>query len=105
MQLKGQPHIRSKPFLLGRTHDSFTHRASIIWNALPVKIKSSPSLASFKTNIAKQPKSILDGTSFGTSSTVTYKNTNDFCYLLLDYHFVRIILFIYACRTLLYPCS
>ena len=28
--------------------DSFTHRAYIIWNALPVNIKSSPSLASFK---------------------------------------------------------
>ena len=25
-------------------NDSFTHRASIIWNVLPVKIKSSPSL-------------------------------------------------------------
>ena len=105
MQLKGQPHIRFNPFLLERTHDSFTNRASIIWNALPVKIKSSPSLASFKTNIAKHPKSTLDGTSFGTSSTVTYKNTDDFYYLLLDYHFLQIILFIYACRTLLNPCS
>ena len=60
-------------------NDSFTHRASIIWNALPVKIKSSPFLASFKANIAKHSKSI-DGISFGTSSTATYKNIDDFIY-------------------------
>ena len=35
-------------------NDSLTHRASLIWNALPVKIKSSPSLASFKANISKK---------------------------------------------------
>ena len=59
--------------------DSFTHRAYIIWNVLPVNIKSSPSLASFKGNIAKHSKSI-GGISFGTSSTDTYKNTDDFIY-------------------------
>ena len=57
--------------------DSFTHRACIIWNVLPVNIKSSPSLASFKGNFAKHSKSI-GGISFGTSSTVMHKNTDDF---------------------------
>ena len=64
-----------------------------------------PCIFQNKYCIAKHPKPPLDGTSFGTSSTVTYKNTDDFYYLLLDYHFLQIILFIYACRTLLYPCS
>ena len=64
---------------LQRLSDSFTHQASIIWKALPEKIKSSPSLASFKGNIAKHSKSI-DRISFGTSFTVTYKNTDHFIY-------------------------
>ena len=48
-------------------NDYFTHGASIIWNALPVKIKSSPSLTSFKANIAKHSKSI-DGILLGLQS-------------------------------------
>ena len=84
--------------------DSFTHRVSIIWNALAVKSKSSPSLASFKGNIAKHSKSI-DGISFVTSSTVTYKNTDDFINFTFRLPFLQIILLIYACRTLLYSFS
>ena len=64
---------------LQRLSDSFTHQASIIWKALTEKIKSPPSLASFKGNIAKHSKSI-DGISFGTSFTVTYDNTDHFIY-------------------------
>ena len=60
-------------------NDSFTHRASIIWNSLPVKIKSLPSFASFKANLVKYSKSI-DGISFGCSSTITFKNSDDFIY-------------------------
>ena len=48
-------------------NDSFTHGASIIWNALPVKIKSSHSLASFKADISKHSKSI-DGILLGRQS-------------------------------------
>ena len=53
MQFKGQP-LLTHSYWKGLS-DSFTHdhRASIIWNALAVKIKSSPSRASFKGNIAK----------------------------------------------------
>ena len=60
-------------------NDSFTHRASIIWNSLPVKIKSLPSFASFKANLVKYSKSI-DEISFGCSSTITFKNSDDFIY-------------------------
>ena len=38
--------------------ETMIHRASIIWNSLPVKIKSLPSFASFKANLVKHPKSI-----------------------------------------------
>ena len=48
-------------------NDSFTHGASIIWNALPVKIKSLPSLASFQADIAKHSKS-TDGILLGLQS-------------------------------------
>lgn len=48
-------------------NDSFTHRASIIWNSLPVKIKSLPSFASFKANLVRHSKSI-DEIYFGCSS-------------------------------------
>ena len=60
-------------------NDSFTHRASIIWNSLPVKIKSLPSLASFKANLVKH-SIFIDRISFGCSSTITFKNFDDFIY-------------------------
>ena len=60
-------------------NDSFTHRASIIWNSLPVKIKSVTSFALFKANLVKHSKS-NDRISFGCSSTITFKNTDDFTY-------------------------
>ena len=51
-------------------NDSFTHQASIIWNSLPVKIKSLPSFALFKANLVKHSK-YVDRISFGCSSTST----------------------------------
>ena len=44
-------------------HDSFTHRASIVWNCLPSQLKSKPSYSSFKTNIKKFSKR-LDSSSY-----------------------------------------
>ena len=39
-------------------HDSFTHRASIVWNCLPSQLKSKPSYSSFKASIKKFSKRI-----------------------------------------------
>ena len=67
MQFKWQPHISFNPFLLERTQRFFHSWSQHIWNALPVKIKSSPSLASFTADIAKHSKSI-DGILLGLQS-------------------------------------
>ena len=60
-------------------NDSFIHRASIIWNSLPTKIKTAPSLAAFKASLVKNSKCI-DSISFGCSATGTFKNSEDFIY-------------------------
>ena len=44
-------------------NDSFIHRASIIWNSLPTKIKTAFSLAAFKASLVKNSKCI-DSISF-----------------------------------------
>ena len=60
-------------------NDSFIHRASKIWNSLPIKIKTAPSLAAFKASLVKNSKCI-DSISFGCSATGTFKNPDDFIY-------------------------
>ena len=60
-------------------NDSFIHRASKIWNSLPTKIKTAPSLAAFKASLVKNSKCI-DSISFGCSATGTFKNPDDFIY-------------------------
>ena len=79
-------------------NDSFTHRASIIWNSLSVKIKSLPSFALFKANLVKHSK-YVDRISFGCSSTSTFKNTDDFVYFYMYFFF---FLFIYLFLLYLY---
>ena len=85
-------------------NDSFTHRASIIWNALPVKIKSSPFLASFKVNIAKHSKSI-DGIYLLGPVPLLHTRILMTLFTFRLPFYKLCYLFIYACRTLLYPCS
>ena len=53
-------------------NDSFIHRASKIWNSLPTKIKTAPSLAAFKASLVKNSKCI-DSISFGCSATALLK--------------------------------
>ena len=60
-------------------HDSFTHRSSIVWNCLPSQLKSKPSYSSFKANIKKFSKCIAQIT-FGTTSTATNNNIDEFIY-------------------------
>ena len=42
---------------------SFSHRASILWNNLPLYLKSKPSIVSFKTAL-KAKSDILDKITF-----------------------------------------
>ena len=60
-------------------HDSFTHRASIVWNCLPSQLKSKPSYSSLKANIKKFSKCI-NQIPFGTNSTATNNNSDEFIY-------------------------
>ena len=60
-------------------HDSFTHRASIVWNCPPSQLKSKPSYSSFKACIKKFAKCI-DQLNFGTNSTATNTNSDEFMY-------------------------
>ena len=60
-------------------HDSFTHRASIVWNCLPSQLKSKPSYSSFKASIKKFSKCI-DQIHFGTNSTATNNISDEFMY-------------------------
>ena len=60
-------------------HDSFTHRANIVWNCLPSQLKSKPSYSSFKASIKKFSGSI-DQITFGTNSIVTNNISDKFMY-------------------------
>ena len=60
-------------------HDSFTHRASIVWNCLPSQLKSKPSYSSFKASIETFSK-YIDQINFGTNSTATNTNSDEFMY-------------------------
>ena len=66
-------------FWKGQNDSDFIHRASIIWNSLPTKIKTAPSLAAFKASLVKNSKCI-DSIFFGCSATGTFKNSEDFIY-------------------------
>ena len=81
---------------LQRLSDSFTHQTSIIWNTLPLKIKSSPYLASFKGNIAKHSKSIEWNIFWDQFHC--YIQEHWWLYLLLEYLFT--IYFINLCMPL-----
>ena len=60
-------------------HDSFTHRASIVWNYLSSQLKSNPSYSSFKASIKKFSKRI-DQITFGTNSIATNNISDEFIY-------------------------
>ena len=60
-------------------HDSFTHRASIIWNCLPSQLKFKPSYSSFKASIKELSKHI-DQITFGTNSIATNNTSEEFVY-------------------------
>ena len=60
-------------------HDSFTHHASIVWNCLPSQFKSKPSYSFLKASIKRFAKCI-DQINFGTNSTATNTNSDEFMY-------------------------
>ena len=72
-------HVCSKSKALHSLHDFSTHRASIVWNCLNSQLKSKPSYSSFKANIKKFSKCI-DQITFGTNSTATNNDIDEFIY-------------------------
>lgn len=71
-------------------YDSFTHRASFVWNCLPSQFKSKPSYSSFKASIKKFSKCI-DQINFGTNSTAT---NNIIIIIIIETYIAH-----FSCRT------
>ena len=61
---------------IGRS--SFRHRAAIIWNVLPMSVKTIRSYPGFKFEFSKNFK-FLNNLSFGQSSVINNRN-NDYIY-------------------------
>ena len=58
--------------------NSFKHRAGVIWNRLPVKMKSIENYEHYKKELSKISNT-LDSISFGISSSVSFTQS-DFRY-------------------------
>ena len=53
----------------------FKHRAAVIWNRLPSSVKIQKNYETFKRKLSDNSK-ILDSTSFGQASTISYTDSN-----------------------------